>query len=764
MTRNVNIIAQDPVDSIFLLVFCRPTMQVAFYSYFLEQIFKAEIDAGTLQMSPVGGVWLQPAEAVKDGPLAPSMEEFQLKPWLQLLGQHLLHDIPAALSAPIEDVPWHLNDSCGSCPYLADCGTPKAYGVDIRTLPNVSKADSKFLQKLSVEYSDGPTATASQRQAKYGALTLQKALVAGQASDAPGQARALRILGASPSSAAAGDFDSLTSVLEDRPTLKCNLCGLFPATAEGIAVYITLHCDPALDLPYAYGVAVSVNGTPSDSQHVATVACDLSKDSNALRSAEYALLLSFVTLLCDIVDAHSASNAACKLSFYVWEGLEKYCLSQLIIKSLCGEFGALPGSLKQRVHYLALVVLDYPEQWDLLAPAPPMQGDLGASSNAGTICNSSPRVCDVTLSYKALLHLPIPGFYAPASIYGCIATNSACASTTEASATVSLDHIERVWTTPGDIAQLVRTRLQALITATTFLRSFVVAHDRTLLFNISPPLPDRTQLRAPLPAASPLVERLLFMKEVDVLVRCSTARQKRISALNNTNNNATALVRLRCVSVRATRCTFEQLSGPPVFCDNPASVHIKKWCLTTDRSDLVAGFVDIQYLVEKSCCKNLSYRFVTVVRASMAQNNGIAVRTVEIDIWLAEKIIKENNTYVMFERGVDLNIKKSLDSLAQAAQGAIPLTFEAVLQDPNTWNSEHQRAELPPTFADLALNVLDQSRMDVNTVYRTVIDHTGLDASPFAKVAPLTGVQARAFQMLLSDRLTIVWGPPGTTL
>lgn len=724
--------------------------QVAFYSYFLEKIFEADIASGSLRMSPTGGVWLQTKSYLSD--IFNCLEFFQLKPWLSLLTQHLTEDILAALSGSLEDVPWQLNTSCASCPYLADCRAPKVSGVDIRSLPHISRSDSKFLQKIALEYSDGSSTLP--RPAKFAASTLLSALQ-NREYDKHTSGRVVKILGGSGSTRAArGEFGSLTSLLESRVIVKDRLCGLIPMNNSGFSVYISLHCDPALDLPYAFGVILYFNGKQQDS--IELDKCDIDKESTITREKEQAFLLKILSYLCNLIDYMvNSGGPSTTVSFYMWDGLEKFFLTQLVVKSLCGEFGPLSDALSPRVHYLARVLLDYPQQWDLFAPTPPLEGDIKTLSNGAAtsidISNSTPRMCDITQAYKSLVLLPITGFYSPSDIHTWI---ESCKKLGDSSpnSNISAGHTESTWIASGDVRELVRIRLLALVDATEYLRNVVVAHDPRLLFNSSPPLPYGVHFPTPV-VTNNVLQRLIFMKEVDLLIRCSSARYKRITSLNNPPD----LVKLQCKSVDDGQCIFVQISGSIVFEDSPASVNFKKWVLSVNDPQVLASFTDLNYISKMGFIPGNTCRLVSVVNTFLHDEQwclGISL------LGNASLFAKVGREYLLFPREMDFNVAKSLTSLTQALQRLLPPTFEALLSDPNRWSAE---PGFPPLFIERSseltpYNELDEVRKNVNIFYRSLGD---LNDS-YRKLAPLTGAQAQAFKMLLTERLTILWGPPGT--
>jgi hypothetical protein len=322
--------------------------------------------------------------------------------------------------------------------------------------------------------------------------------------------------------------------------------------------------------------------------------------------------------------------------------------------------------------------------------------------------------------------------------------------------------LEQGWQSQGEVRAVIQSRLQALQSATTYLRRVVTAHKPGLLYNPAAALPDRLQAQSQYQSAAgnAVAQRLMFMKQVDTLVRCSAARLKRIAVLNT----GTDLGRLRCIKEAPKDVHwFVQENGAPVFPNGNAAVPIKKFCLVRDNEALVSQFSDYQYATEMHSCSDYSYRFVNVTEVATEDVAGVPTRVVKIAM-KSVTFLTTGQAYILFEREVDLNVLKSVDTLTKAAGLLAPNTFVDVITAPNAWNDSVTTAGAGPTFAGMDCATLSAARVRVDAVYRDVLLLTGGSAdSPYASVGPLTSVQARAFDRVLKDRLTIVWGPPGKT-
>jgi hypothetical protein len=734
---------------------------VAFYAYFLARIFRREIEKGLMAMGDVGYIWLQPSDASAE--ITSTMQPFQLKPWLQLVERHMLYDIPRALSGAIEDVAWHLSLQCAPCPYLEDCRTPTQHGMDIRALPHVSRADSQHLQSAALAYSAAPskqvraTKMNTTAPAKFSVQTLRVALTARVHQNNP-DTRAAQVLGEVLSPGL------LASVLDDRCIVNGHFCDSFPSKSAGTELFLSLACDPANDLPYSFALCAV------DAAAGRVVASDegfalWTKDPAELRRREEALLVRFLSSLCAILCGQAVSGAPA-LVIYVSEGIEKYCLSQLIVKALCGECSRIlsnqPAQLRVDLHYAALVILDYAEQWQLLEVP-----SSAAAVTAACAGSYTPRVCDVTSAYRTLVYLPIAGFFQARDIYKWLQGHNETAGgfPSGAAEQIALDGIERLWlSADSSLAATVRARLDALRFAAQFLSGTVTAVNSALLPNAAPPLPVRPVGAATsVSTGDSVLQRLQFMKAVDVTVRCGTARQKRIAALNSGANTTIATLRYLRESPRFTHCFALERGEVPAVAGS-SGAFIKKSCLCARDEQLLSLYADYAHLTETMKCPDDRYTFGSVVEITSepSQSGDAPVMVVEVST-TGRTAFVEGRMYFLFEREADLNMSRTFDSLAQAVARRTPSTFVDVVRDPNAWSRAFGTDKAAATFAAVGCAPLSQARVAVDAVYRQHIGLTGGSMeSPFASVGPLTRVQLAAFDKLLHERLTVMWGPPGT--
>lgn len=98
-----------------------------------------------------GGVWLPG----RDAP-----EEFDLRPPVGIVARFLRDDLPAVLTAPLAEVPWHLQFRCEWCPWYAPCREEAERIRSVSLLPYLSVGARRHLAEA-----DPPVATLEEFQA-----------------------------------------------------------------------------------------------------------------------------------------------------------------------------------------------------------------------------------------------------------------------------------------------------------------------------------------------------------------------------------------------------------------------------------------------------------------------------------------------------------------------------------------------------------------------------------------------------------------------
>jgi len=179
-----------------------------------------------------------------------------------------------------------------------------------------------------------------------------------------------------------------------------------------------------------------------------------------------------------------------------------------------------------------------------------------------------------------------------------------------------------------------------------------------------------------------------------------------------------------------------------------------------DEEEVIVNFADLQYLTEKLYCPDRAVAFVTVKSVAVEAREDVAVCILQCTL-PSNAQVSVGEDCVLFVREVDLNIAKSIDSLELMGSGALPHTFVRLVSDPNAWSATPGDDLLQGSLAGVPASALEKHRVQLNRIYQSVMDLSGGHESRYAQVAPLTGVQAQAFQRLVHDKLTIVWGPPG---
>jgi hypothetical protein len=544
---------------------------VAFYHYFLRRLLA---DQPGVALGDIGAIWLKQPHT----PVAESVETFLIGPWLELLEGELGSRIPRAFSLPLNKVAWQLRPSCQICPYWGDCR--ERGKTDVRGLPSIAPADSNFLSRLVDPDGTNPE----------GARPLTDLARVLQTAPEPLRLRAAAVLGRSEGDGDGGG-DILQSFLENRPLLRRRPYGLFPRSQENLAVALTLAVDPVYHLPHGWGLAVELPaavveaggpgvasllhgmapapspglgpGSGGSSCYVQTDGVVFEAEppgGEALGSRELECLMRLLARLRDVTAALEVEPfREMGTQFYVWDGKDRGDLTSMLLRvlhdGLVGDGGDVRGVTAEEVEHLALVLLDGRDHWLLKGdpPTPATEAQLKSAKSIekmtvreleatgalppGTVGRgkktaaqeqvkaeaqqrntsimlATPAVCELLPATAALVHLPSPGCYRASDVVRGVDE-------------IEREGFERLWLLGGDVRPLLSARTTGLLQAKTWLRGVLGDQAPVLLYNDSQP----RRLNAPAQRLPhPLLQRLSFMKQMDVIFRCTEARRKRAEA------------------------------------------------------------------------------------------------------------------------------------------------------------------------------------------------------------------------------------------
>jgi hypothetical protein len=213
---------------------------------------------------------------------------------------------------------------------------------------------------------------------------------------------------------------------------------------------------------------------------------------------------------------------------------------------------------------------------------------------------------------------------------------------------------------------------------------------------------------------------------------------------------------------------FEQVSGPPLFADSDRdlSYGVPKWLLTAADPALAVRFNDLQHLEAKTFegSERMTFASIHFVRREGGAADGGSPRIVvglelkktaksaqtgryePLDLW------NDGPVFCLYERATEGNIQKLLKHLRSQTSPA----FTDLLEDPYRWSDRFEAPEARRLSGELCGRV-EEALRSINATYTELRRLDRVDRV----LAPQRDRQLEAFQRLLWNRLTLVWGPPG---
>ncbi|KAF9486004.1 hypothetical protein BDN70DRAFT_902787 [Pholiota conissans] len=120
-------------------------VQIYFYTLCLSHILHAPF----YWAAASAGIWLPPREGFQTAP--PSIADIKsisISLLAPAVDAFIFQELPQVLSLPIEDVNWHYNPLCRGCRYEPDCKSRAVKEKRIGIMPNISIDDAKILKSL----------------------------------------------------------------------------------------------------------------------------------------------------------------------------------------------------------------------------------------------------------------------------------------------------------------------------------------------------------------------------------------------------------------------------------------------------------------------------------------------------------------------------------------------------------------------------------------------------------------------------------------
>ncbi|KAF8070719.1 hypothetical protein FPV67DRAFT_1624405 [Lyophyllum atratum] len=269
------------------------------------------------------GVWLPPADGFgKSPPSLDGLKSVNSSLLSTSLDRFLFEKIPDILSLPAENVKWHYNPLCRGCPYEQDCKANAVHHGELGSIPNVSLDDVQTLRGLLRISSDSMHAHISAREETdiedLHRLIVQPMKLDTLALSFPSTLKKSRRILALPRKSRQIDSPVVEAARSKRPQVKLQRNLAFPRH-EDIAVIMSLILDPS-----------SSGGIEQYSISVIS-AKPFPIPNSTLHGPVSDLVPTLALLIQSIIDFQSTFSPNLVTQFYVWSPSEQSALQAHLI-------------------------------------------------------------------------------------------------------------------------------------------------------------------------------------------------------------------------------------------------------------------------------------------------------------------------------------------------------------------------------------------------------------------------------------------------
>ncbi|KAF8161323.1 hypothetical protein B0H34DRAFT_652731 [Crassisporium funariophilum] len=300
-------------------------IQIYFYTLCLEYLLSQPFFHGAIS----AGVWLPP----KDGfylnlPSVNDIKSISISLLAPALDAFLFRDLSRIIALPHEQVKWHYNPLCHGCKYESECRPRAQTAGELGTMPNISIDDAKFLKDL-LRISRDRTSGLSSRIEQLTDIEELHELIANPvkleniAASSPGLVKKSKQILALPKKLRRNNGSSLSPVLEASRT---NMVELIPRrnftcpSQEDIAVVISVVHDPSSPNPGGESFCLTIYS------HKATL-------PPVIHCPGTEFILKLAGLIRSITVLQLGDPRGCKTQFYVWSFGEQALIQSHIVNA-----------------------------------------------------------------------------------------------------------------------------------------------------------------------------------------------------------------------------------------------------------------------------------------------------------------------------------------------------------------------------------------------------------------------------------------------
>ncbi|KAJ3833831.1 hypothetical protein F5878DRAFT_387710 [Lentinula raphanica] len=776
-------------------------VQIYFYTLCLNHLLPRTF----FRASNSAAVWLPPDDGFDQNP--PSLDDLKAVEISLLsfpLDDFLFRRLPAILSLPREDVFWHYNPLCQSCPFSPDCRQNAIDQGEIGSMSNISIPEAKLLRSLLQLWQE------SQRSHSPGETDIEDLALLLQDSNAmqrisgsyPVTMRKARRTLALPSRNRKNSKQDVSSpVVEAARTGKIQIIPRRNSTcprSEDIAVIVSLVLDPSAPSRVSNIVSFSISTYAIPSL------------TNRLPRTMHGDRVDLIPSLAYIIDSILILNPPPRTQFYVFSSAEHSALQAHFIDAALNSsyptrdirvcIGALSegAALLQTTFQpilLSGVLLDFltkgrrkKEDFQAILERMNLSVEGNTQELKGRIqdelqrlqntdfqqaarqrqdeIGQLPRIVVLKREIEKSLALPIPGFWnlpecASVFLPSQSAPGTRCPSEEEIYSAFAKGNIPPS-TLLKEMNEFIYAVLVSLRSRVTGVNDYLLVNEAKVLTSTFMDLCREEHLR-----------KLFYMQQFEVLAKLSELWRSRIDGCpeapilqyHSTQQGQKRLEHtfyllsgnLDLAASDKDRTFFDYLLVEDRDCDDPSQsdAHIPVEALFDDLA--VSGLVFPLNRNTKSRWQLQN----PIVRKDLllADIRDISIdgsRTkVTLQTWgeATFNFCKEC-TYRISPRLVDFNVSKILSALFELdlkhELECISVPYIRIIRNPKLFNQEN--------VGSTARKVLEKAGNEMQSLFRML---EGLDVAA-AKPLVLKASQNRAAKHILSNRLSVIWGPPGT--
>ncbi|KAJ7030016.1 P-loop containing nucleoside triphosphate hydrolase protein [Mycena alexandri] len=763
-------------------------VQIYFYtlclSYLLPQPF--------FQPAESAAVWLPPA--IESNPSLDDLKSINITLLAPSIDDFLFRRLPKILSLPRIAVEWHLNPLCRGCPFETDCEKRTVEDGELGSIPNISLAEVKTLRTLLGISLDFSPADASETDIEDLHLLLGDAgklskIGASFPSTLKKAKRILAVQRASLHSPAVEAARTKTVQIIPRRNYTC-------PRREDIAVVISLVVDPASSTGGIAAFCISVFSSIPTFQ------------PEPFHGSEATFLPTLTSILRRILALNDTVRPVPLTQFYVFSAGEQTALQAHLIDSALtstsdSDIRVCLGALAQGVSLLQTTFQPLLLSGALLSfMSKGRKAELQAYldrmglhvSTAGTVealrqriqqeiqrlqdegrstdddkrteLGQLPRVVVLKREVENLLALPVPGSWDLAQCAFTLLPPSSmdrkCPTDEEV-----FDSYKKGEGSREALEDKLEQRNSSIYSVLQSMRTRLSASGQKLLVN------DARKLTANFMdiCKEEHLRKLFFMQQFEVLAKLTELWKARIDGCPD----APVLEYKETVQgAKGLEHTFYLLSGS---LDIPAGDKDKAfydYIMTEDETGL--DDIPVEALFDDLSVAGLVFPLSRNTKAKWDAQNPV-VRQKLLVAYLRDIVVDGQRTkvtvqtwggwdvrlvaghhYRLSPRLVDFNTTKILSTLleldiaATTSQDDAEVPFLQLILDPRSFGDDPEFIETGKEFVKVENNI--------QSMFRQLKD---LDTSGGAAEAlVLKPSQHRAVQRILSSRLGVCWGPPGT--